>query len=483
MSRINTNTSALIGLRHLGRNYGELDIRLQRLSTGLRINRGRDDPAGLIISERLRSETRALQQAIDNTVRAANVVMTAEGALNETSALLLDLQGLIVASSNEAGISHEELNANQLQLDSILASIDRIANTTAFAGKKLLDGSHAYLQSSVPAAALHSVAIYSAYVPQGSIRNVTVRITQSAQTAKVSFLGSKTNALSTTSAVTVEIKGLLGTDILSFASGSTLRDIRTAVNNLAAATGVSAVVSTPAAGNIRSALLLHSTAFGSDAFVSVTPISGNFIVTGNANVVTRDIGQDAGVLVDGIVAAAKGLRADVRGQGLDARFYLNSTFAQRLSSASFSVTGGGAVFQLGPQINPNAQANLGFNSIATSQLGTAVTGLLYTLGSGQTNGLTTRRFDVAQRILNEAIDQVSSYRGRLGNFHRNQLDPNIAAQSVTLENVTAAESLIRDADIAEEVSALTRAQILVQSTQATLQIANSLPGQVLALLG
>jgi flagellin len=144
MSRINTNVAALIGLRHLSINNDELSLRLERLSTGLRINRGRDDPAGLIASERLRSDIRGIQQAVENSSRAANVVLTAEGALHEVSALLLDLQALIVQSANEAGLTEEEVTANQLQIDSILASIDRIADTTAFADKKLLDGSQAY---------------------------------------------------------------------------------------------------------------------------------------------------------------------------------------------------------------------------------------------------------------------------------------------------------------------------------------------------
>ena len=140
MSRINTNIPALQGIHRLQDNQTELNLRLERLSTGLRINRGKDDPAGLIGSERLRYEIRGIQQAIENSSRASNVVSTAEGALNETSALLLDLQALVVSSANESGLTQEEIRANQLQIDSILESIDRIAHTTAFAGKKLLDG-------------------------------------------------------------------------------------------------------------------------------------------------------------------------------------------------------------------------------------------------------------------------------------------------------------------------------------------------------
>ena len=90
---------------------------------------------------------------------------------------------------------------------------------------------------------------------------------------------------------------------------------------------------------------------------------------------------------------------------------------------------------------------------------------------------------MAQRIVADAISQVAFYRGRLGNIQKNLISTNVNSQKVALENVTAAESVIRDADMATEISNLTRAQILVQSTQSTLQIANSIPQFVLSLLG
>jgi flagellin len=233
---------------------------------------------------------------------------------------------------------------------------------------------------------------------------------------------------------------------------------------------------------VASALVLHSTAVGADAFVSVAPIGGNFIVSGNNNSVVRDAGVEAGVLINGQQASVKGLQADVRSRELEARVYLSRAFAQTLSSASFSVTGGGALFQLAPEVNPNGQIRFGFNPVSTTNLGNAVTGLLYTLRTGNDNDLTSGNLSTGQAIVEEAINQISSYRARLGNLQRNQIETNINSQRVALENVTASQSIIRDADMAEEVSRLTRAQVLVQSTQATLQIANSVPTMVLSLL-
>ncbi len=483
MGRINTNIPALQAIHRLGQNFDDLSLRLERLSTGLRINRGRDDPAGLIASERLRLEVRAVQQAIENSTRANNVLSTTEAALNESNALLLDLQALVVEAANKGALTAEEVKANQLQIDSILGSIDRIANTTTFGGKKLLDGSQAYVLSNVPTAALANVQVFGAQVPEASTRSVTVTVTQSAQTAKITFIGNKLLGGSTTSASTLELHGTIGTEILSFGSGTTLAAIKTAINSVVESTGVSAIISSPGVATVASTLVLNSTTFGSDAFVSVTAIRGNFVVNGNNNVVNRDDGRNTGVLVDGQPAAVQGLVADVRTNGLDTRLHLTQAFATRLSAATFAIAGGGTLFQLTPEVTANGQVNIGFNSTRTTQLGNAVVGRLFQLRSGGDTDLSSERFLTAQQIIAEAIDQVSTYRGRLGNLQKNTIDANISSQGVALENLTSAESAIRDADMAEELSSLTRAQILVQSTQRTLQIANSVPNLVISLLG
>ena len=125
MTRINTNIPSIQAIHRLAANQFDLGVRLERLSTGLRINRGRDDPAGLIASETLRSEIRGISQAVENSQRAVNVITTAEGALNEISALLLDMRALINHAANEGAISSSELQADQLQIDSLLEAIDR----------------------------------------------------------------------------------------------------------------------------------------------------------------------------------------------------------------------------------------------------------------------------------------------------------------------------------------------------------------------
>ena len=115
MSRINQNISSMVAQRTLGSQNMGLNKSLERLSTGLRINRGSDDPAGLIASENLRSEKAAINAAINNAERAEQVVNVAEGGLQEVSNLLIELQSLVSSTANEAGVSSEEKSANQLR--------------------------------------------------------------------------------------------------------------------------------------------------------------------------------------------------------------------------------------------------------------------------------------------------------------------------------------------------------------------------------
>src|SRR6478752_1270655 len=162
MSRINTNVSSLIAQRVFRKNSETLNTSLQRLSTGLKINTGADNPAGLIASENLRSEKAGITQAIDNAGRASNIIGTAEGGLSEVSNLLTELQSLVSQAANSGGLSKEELNANQLQVDSILNTINRIAQSTAFQGTKLLNGNFAYTTSGVTSTQFDDLQINSA---------------------------------------------------------------------------------------------------------------------------------------------------------------------------------------------------------------------------------------------------------------------------------------------------------------------------------
>src|SRR3954452_16507164 len=199
MSRINTNITSLAAIHKLGLNQANLQTSLQRLSSGLKINTGKDAPAGLIASETLRSEITGLNQAIDNSQRANNVVNTAEGALGEVSSLLLEVQGLTNQAANSGALSPQEIQANQLQVDSILNSINRISNTTQFNGVKLLNGSLDYTTANVASTAIDVAQINSALLADNAPSNIVVAVQQSAQLGEVDFTGANVG----TSAVTL----------------------------------------------------------------------------------------------------------------------------------------------------------------------------------------------------------------------------------------------------------------------------------------
>jgi flagellin len=465
MSRINTNISSLQAIRQLNRNNGDLATRLQRLSSGLKINTGKDAPAGLIASETLRAEINGISQAIDNSQRATNVINTAEGALSEVSALLLEIQSLTIEAANNGALSPEEVKANQLQVDSILTSINRIANTTQFNGIKLLNGSLDYTTSAVASTAIDVVSINSVKLPDNGSVNIAVEVLASAQLAGVGFTGATVG----TSGVTIEVAGNAGTEQLSFGADTSVSAVATAVNQLTAATGVSATVDV-------GTLTFNSTAYGSKQFVTVKTIDGTFL---NGN----DRGVDAVVTINGNKADVDGITASVRNGNLDVTLQLDAAFAQQTTAdTEFQVTGGGARFQIGSEVNRQGQVHIGLTSVSTTKLGNDVLGFLSALGSGGDASLVSGNTISAQQILQTSIRQVATLRGRLGAFQKDILQSNMNSLSVALENVTASESAIRDADFASETAALTRSQILVQATTSVLSQANVSPQNVLALL-
>ncbi len=112
MTRINTNVSSLTAQNSLNRTNNDLQTSLTRLSTGLRINSGKDDPAGLIASESLRSDITSINKALSNTQRANQIIGTADSALGQVSSLLNDIRGLVTEAANKGALSDDEIAAN-----------------------------------------------------------------------------------------------------------------------------------------------------------------------------------------------------------------------------------------------------------------------------------------------------------------------------------------------------------------------------------
>ncbi|HZZ43236.1 MAG TPA: flagellin [Tepidisphaeraceae bacterium] len=480
MARINTNVASLTAQLGLSKSQKSLSSTLQRLSTGLRINSGEDDPAGLIASEGLKSEMAGISQAIDNSNRASNVISTADGALTEVSSLLTNIKSLIVQAANTGGMSADEIQANQLQVDSAVASITRISNTSSFAGLNLLNGSLDYVTSGVAASAINSLSVNSANFGTRSVIPVNIQVVTSAQPANLLFPAS-----AITSSVTLEISGKTGVSDITLTSGTTASGILSAINSISSVTGVQAAFINSAAPT--SGVKFISTDYGSSAFVSVTAqkqaggSSPSFTTTNNAGgLASRTVGVDAVATVNGALSVGSGRDIHVNTVGLDMDFTLNKSVGT--GSTSFNITGGGAMFQLGAAVNSNQQVSIGIGSVAATRLGNDEDGYLNSLVTGGKNSLVAGGAEAASNIVDDAINQIAVLRGRLGAFEKNTLDTNVNSLSVTLENVTSAESDIADADFASETSAMTRAQILTQAGTSVLATANSTPQQVLSLL-
>ena len=490
MSRINQNIPSLIAQRVLGNQNKGMAQSLQRLSTGYRINRGADDPAGLIASENLRAEKSAINSAITNSQRADQVVNVAEGGLQEVSNMLVELQGLVGATANEAGVSQEERDANQLQIDSILQTIDRIANATSFQGTKLLNGNFDYTVSGQDDAVLSDVTVNAAKLAaDGTARTVTITVLQSAQTGAV-FLSTGANfANGGSGEVSFEITGTKGVQQFTFASGTSQTDILAAINSFKDSIGVSATV----AGSNASRISINSTGYGADSFVRVKELSNegptDFIFTastagGTAVSDLKDKGRNATVLINGTQATTDGLTARVSSDGFDVSISIDGTSALNNTgqSTTFDITSGGANFNLAPSVNLASKVSLGIETVTTGNLGGNSFGFLSDLKSGGSANVQNGNLSKAQEVIDASIKQVSSLRGRLGAFQKNVVGSTISSLGIALENTTAAESAIRDTDFASETANMTRAQILSQAATQSLALANSAPQQVLSLL-
>jgi len=476
MTRINTNVSSLVAQQSLSRSNGQLQTSLNRLSTGLKINTGKDDPAGLIASENLRRDITAANKAITNSERANQLIATADSALGQVSNLLNDVRGLVVEAANSGALSDEQIAANQLQIDSSLEAIDRIAQTTTFQGKALLDGSLDFQTTAggtngVGLDTVTDLSIGQANLGATGSIDVSVTINNAAEQAEVNVGSGGFNSNALSDDLVVKIAGKDGAEVFTFQAGATVDDITNAVNLVTDATGVKAT-------NNGGVLELNSEAYGSSAFVDVEVISEGSSGTFGDNLSdVRDKGADIDATVNGVKANGDGNQLSINTSTLDLEI---SVDAGSNTAVEFTIDGGGATIQLGPDVVSNQQARIGIESLNTGSLAGA-SGRLYELKNGNAKDLDSDPTNAA-KIVDEVITKVAELRGRLGAFQRTTVDTNINSLNDLVANLTEAESSIRDADFAQESANLTRAQVLTQSGTSVLGIANQNPQNVLSLL-
>lgn len=493
----NTNTIQLLNI--LNKNSAEQSTTIKQLTTGKRITSGKDDPAGLIALSGLNAELRAVGSSLVNNQRTDSLLTVADQAIGEISSLLGEIETLIVASSSESNLTASEIAANQSQIDDALSAIDRIVSTTNFNGKKLLDGSFAIQTTGVDTDMLSHLRVYSRSQSSSDVALTVTRVT-SAQLATVNFQADTTTAgtLTTSGTSEVAIAGTLGTATITLVDGLNHADIAAAINAATDQTGVTATVSTVAAGALAGAkaINLESTTYGSDAFVSVEVLSGGAInsATGTGDngegsdddfkSVAKTAGSDAVVTINGQSTGADGLDVSYSGNGLSLEFTLSEDFGngtEATETSTFTVKGtGGATFQLGT--TSSTRATIGLDALASYNLGGSNnTARLSELKSG---GSADLRSDVAGALnsVREAIGQIAATRGRVGGFQKFQVGASIASLQAAQDGLSAAASVIGDTDFAVATANLTQQQVLLQSGINLLGLVNQQSAQILALL-
>lgn len=496
MARINTNPPALLAISQLGRNYGDLQTSIERLASGLRILNAGDDPGGLMISEQLANEEAGVRKAIENTESGMNFLATAEAALDEISQLLNDIRTNMIAGANRGSMTPEEINASQLLIDSAVQSIDRIANATEFAGIPLLDGNRSIQTRSVPAE-IDTVRAYRADFPNQQYSQIRWEVTQPATPAVVT-----SKIQNPAAGATIRIVGPEGSHTVNLAAQPTAQALAAAVadavNGSTDITGVFAQHNDASLASDGATVLNTDPTLvnyvtvdqGSNFRVSVEFTDPNVVQTGVFDFPPSSRSAHAhGTDIQGTINddpfIGNGNVAITKGRAIDLEVLFQSNLAAG-TSGTFDLVRSGSTLQIGGEINSSQTLNFGIPSVTSSNLGlTRVGGAVYSLNdiiSGGNFTLANSDGRTASAILDQAIQDVSVLRGRLGAVQRNTLESNMNSLQVALENIVQSGSTIRDTDFAAETAALSRSEILVQAATSVLATANSVPRQVIQLL-
>ena len=508
---INTNVMSLNAQRNLGKSQNDLAKSMQRLSSGLRINSAKDDAAGLAISDRMTSQIRGLNQAVRNSNDGISLAQTAEGALQETTNILQRMRELSVQSANDTN-SASDRSSLQSEVNQLKQEITRIAETTSFNGKNLLDGTlndaqfqvgananqtisfsinsaqsdrlGSYGLSSTNDTAAVGIEVVSALADDatgdnnfaaqaltivGSEGSATIAATALTAGSSASAIAGLVNAQSGETGVTAEaittatlsdlatdgtvgftLQGTNDTAISISATVTTnnLASLAQAVNDQAGSTGITATLS------------------GDNASITLTQSSGHDIKIG-------DYTHSAGTATDILkVTGGEGSGVDLSGDSTA------TTNDSAIVGGEVSFSGSGT-FNVSSSINTAAGSLFGTSTTSVAANGANVSDL----SSIDNVDITTVAGSAsAIKSIDGALMQIDNMRGDLGAV-QNRFESTIANLSNVSENLSAARSRILDADIAQETSAMTKNNILQQAGVSILAQANQAPQLALSLLG
>ena len=595
--RINSNIAALTAQRYLAKSSNAMNVSLERLASGMRINRAADNPSGLVTSEKQRAQIAGLNQAIENTERSISMIQTAEAALTEVTTLLNKVRGLAIDSANNAVNDSDTLAANQNEVRDVLAAIDRIAATAQFGAKKLLDGTNqntvsitdggngmdlsfdnsslvtgtdtvtvtGFSAASYTAANASTIGINASPSSYGLVGvaagSHTLEVTQASDYATLTGTADiDTNAyvLAATDTIQLTVSGTQET--LTLAAGVAGDDtaaewavvINTAIDASTAfsTTDTAKLLVSASAGTGNTIVFTTGNAAGtaydegSTAAITVGTVAianagsaltaddigfaaGNKVAAGTDAIVELDGYANTVALIDGDGATAVTLN-DASGNAVDIEpgatglsvgtallTVTAATGSISLSggvSAAFTagvaatlsdangdtvdvtvgedITAGGTegitvvnnalVFQIGA--NANQTVSIGLNDVGIDKLAVGVTNTSAFTSLSEVNVTTSQGANDSVALIDQAINQISTIRGDLGSFQANTLESNLNNLSIAAENMTSAESVLRDTDFASEMAEFTKSQILVQAGMTVLANAAQIPQSVLTLL-
>jgi len=494
--RISNNMAALNAWKNMSNNGVNLQRSLERLSSGTRINKAADDAAGLAVSEKMRSQMRGLSMAVRNTQDAVSLVQTAEGGASKVQDMLQRMRELAVQASSDTLQDTDRAQLHQ-EFGQLRSEIDRTSNTTEFNGISLLKGGGAGFGTTASNTSLATVAGAGT-----AASNLVVNVTQSAAKYTVTGTGNtyKTNTAGTDGEYRLRIKmnGGAAADVtLAVADGTTIdaAAVATAVNASAMGADANGVVaSVTSDGHLQivskqtgtsqtlsfqeyydadTASAFDTTDADTDGWYDNLTSNVFFaagqqkqLATGQNLVGTVDNGTSVTAL-NGQTNSAVQVGG---GSGPTLNFVAGATGRTEIKTIDNSTTTGITV-QAGPNAANNTIA-LDIDALNLTTLNLSTLDISSKAQIGATTPLST---------LETAISKVSTARAKMG-AQQNRLENAISTLQTQSENLTAAESRIRDVDMAAEMAQFTKFQVLQQASTAMLAQANQLPQGIMSLL-
>jgi flagellin len=474
--RINNNLPAMTAGRHLGTNSADFGKRVERLSSGMRINRGADDAAGLSVSEGMRSEILGMRQGVANAEQGINLIQLAEGSLNEVSGMLRRMRELTVQSANST-INDTNREAVSSEFTQLTLEIDRIALSTSYNNQVLLTGfGNAVSQSSDISTSLDGFTGVTEIDISGAVPGTYTFTDSDDQDNQITL--SVTQPDGTVISQSIDMGSGLDRE-----SGENL--VATSTTFLANFDRLGVEVTLAGPLFDRDSTTLKSTV--ADGGAGGTVVIDQQIIPIAANAPLATIAADLNTALAtftppgsaSLNTALNEIQIETAGQTLLGTEFLGLTAANayidgRLDGKVVVIEEGleGGVLQVGPKNGASHRIGLSIGDMRATGPELNLTGL--SVANQESSRQAISRIDTA-------ILRVTRQRGQLGAI-QNRLQFTVANQANAIENLTAAESAIRDADIAAEVAAFTRSQILTQAATAMAAQANQLPQVALSLL-